>query len=266
MPHPLGLITLLTDFGDRDSFVASMKGVILSINPKATIVDLSHQIAPYAIEDASYLLKSCYRSFPAGTIHVSVVDPGVGSSRCALVVRSRRYFFLAPDNGLLTHVINEEGEVEARVIEREQYHLKSAGLSFDGRDLFAPAAAWLSKRQPFASYGKQIEDYEVFPISEPRMEAEAFVGQVVYVDRFGNLITNLGMKHLDDIRSRTKRETSLLRIAGHIIGGLVGSYREGSCTAPAALINSNGAIEIFVREGSAAQWLKKGRGELVSLS
>ena len=112
MPHPLGLITLLTDFGDRDSYVASMKGAILSICPEARIVDLSHQIAPHRIDEAGYFLKSCYREFPEGTIHVVVVDPGVGSARRAIAVKSVRYIFLAPDNGVLTYIFDDEQPVE----------------------------------------------------------------------------------------------------------------------------------------------------------
>ena len=145
MPHPLGLITLLTDFGDRDSFVASMKGVILTINPHATIVDLSHHVPPHSVEDAAYLLKSCYRYFPEGTVHVAVVDPGVGSARRPLIAKSEQYFFLAPDNGLLTPILAEDSEMEVREIENADYRLTSPGHTFDGRDLFAPAAAWLTK-------------------------------------------------------------------------------------------------------------------------
>ena len=137
MPHPLGLITLLTDFGDRDCFVASMKGVILTINPQVTIVDLSHQVPPHSVEDAAYLLESCYRCFPEGTVHVAVVDPGVGSSRRALIAKSGDCFFLAPDNGILTPILAEGREVEVREIENPDYRLTAPGPTFDGRDLFA---------------------------------------------------------------------------------------------------------------------------------
>ena len=155
MPHPLGLITLLTDFGDRDSFVASMKGVILTINPHATIVDLSHHVPPHSVEDAAYLLKSCYRYFPKGTVHVAVVDPGVGSARRPLIAKSEHYFFLAPDNGLLTPILAGDSEVEVREIENADYRLTPRRRTFDGRDLFAPAAAWLTRQQPFASFGQR---------------------------------------------------------------------------------------------------------------
>jgi len=266
VPNPLGLITLLTDFGDRDWFVASMKGVILTINPHATIVDLSHHVPPYSVEDAAYLLRSCYRYFPEGTVHVAVVDPGVGSVRRPLIAQSDHSFFLAPDNGLLTPILAEDSEMEVREIENVEYRLTSPGRTFDGRDLFAPAAAWLSRQQPFASFGRPIDDYKTFTISMPKWEAMALVGEIVYVDRFGNLISNFTPHHVKEIRDSTKRPDALIRIAGHTIDGLVSSYAEGSKVKPSALINSNGAIEVFVKEGSAAQWLKIGRGEPVALS
>ncbi len=266
MPHPLGLITLLTDFGERDSFVASMKGVILTINPHATIVDLSHHVPPHSIEDAAYLLKSSYRYFPEGTVHVAVVDPGVGSARRPLIAKSEHYFFLAPDNGLLTPILTEDGEMEVREIENSDFRLTSPGHTFDGRDLFAPAAAWLTRQQPFASFGRLIDDCKTFTISKPKWEAKALVGEIVHVDRFGNLISNLTPHHVKEIRDVTKRPDPLIRIACHTIDGLVGSYQEGDAQLPRALINSNGQLEIFLKESSAASLLQLGKKESVRLT
>jgi S-adenosylmethionine hydrolase len=264
VPHPLGLITLLTDFGDRDSFVASMKGVILTINPHATLVDLSHHIRPHSVEDAAYLLRSCYRYYPEGTVHVAVVDPGVGSERRPLIAKSERYFFLAPDNGLLTNILADNSEMEVREIENKAYRLISQGRTFDGRDLFAPAAAWLTKQQPFASFGRLIGDCRTFTISKPKWEVKALVGEIVHVDRFGNLISNLTPHHVKEIQDVTKRPHTQVRIAGHTIDGFVGSYAEGSRVDPSALINSNGVIEVFINEGNAAQRLKTGcRAEII---
>ena len=265
MPHPSGLITLLTDFGVRDSFVASMKGVILTINPQATFVDLSHHVPPHSVEAAAYLLNSCYRYFPKGTVHVAVVDPGVGSARRALIAKSERYFFLAPDNGLLTHILAENREMEVREIENADYRLPSAGRTFDGRDLFAPAAAWLTRQQPFASFGRLIDDCKTFTISKPIWEALALVGEIVHVDRFGNLISNLTPHHVKEIREATKRPDPLIRIAGHTIERLVGSYSEGNPLIPHALINSNGQIEIFLKEGNVARSMDAGRVQRVDL-
>lgn len=266
MPPLRPLITLLTDFGDRDWFVASMKGVILTINPHATIVDLSHHVPPHTIEDAAYLLKSCYRYFPEGTVHVAVVDPGVGSARRPLIAKSERCFFLAPDNGLLTHILADNSEMEVREIENEDYRLRSLGRTFDGRDLFAPAAAWLTTQQPFASFGRVIDDYKTFRISMLKWEDRALVGEIVYVDRFGNLISNITIKHLEEVRSVTRRQVRTICIGKHKIEGFVANYSDGTPDHPRALVNSNGLVEIFIKEGSAANSLGVGTREPMTVS
>ena len=258
------LITLLTDFGDRDWFVAGMKGAILSIHPDARIVDLSHQIAPHRIDEAGYFIKSCYREFPEGTIHVVVVDPGVGSARRAIAVKSGRYLFLAPDNGVLTYIFDDEQPVEVREIDQQRFRRQSPGRTFDGRDLFAPAAARLAKHEPFESYGPVIGDYRTFPIPQPRWEQAILVGEIIHVDRFGNLISTLTSHHVKEVQDVTKRPNRQICIAGHTIDELVGSYAEGSRVEPSALINSNGVIEVFLNEGNAAQRLKTGcRAEII---
>src|SRR5712692_1270414 len=266
VPHPLGLITLLTDFGDRDSFVASMKGVILTINPHATLIDLSHHVPPHSVEDAAYLLKSCYRYFPEGTVHVAVVDPGVGSARRPLIAKSEHCFFVAPDNGLLTPILAEDSTMEVREIENTDYLLTSPGRTFDGRDLFAPAAAWLTRQQPFASFGRLVADCKTFTIGQPRWEETVLVGEIVYVDRFGNLISNLTPQHLEEVCVAAKRSQPFIRIGERIIEGLVASYSEGMVKQPSALINSDGRLEIFVKEASAADLLQTGRGERIEVS
>ena len=266
MPTPSGLITLLTDFGDRDWFVASMKGAILSIHPHATIVDLSHRVPAHAVEDGAYLLKSCYRYFPEGTIHVAVVDPGVGSGRRPLIVKSSRYFFLAPDNGLLTHVFNEEKDHEIRELENTRFRLESAGHTFDGRDVFAPAAAWLAKGEPFESFGPVLVDCKKWSIAVPRWEGGQLIGEVAYVDRFGNLITNVTVAHLKEVREVLGRPMPFIRIGECLIDGLVNSYSEGDPEAPRALINSEGAVEIFLNQANAAEQLSLGRKTRVVLS
>jgi S-adenosylmethionine hydrolase len=266
MPPAISLITLLTDFGDRDYFVASMKGVILNINPQARIVDLSHQVAPYQVKDAAYLLKSSYRYFPDGTVHVAVVDPGVGSARRPLLVSTSRYFFLAPDNGLLTDIVQEELSVEVRQIQNKQYRLDTEGATFDGRDLFAPAAAWLTRGQAPGTFGRLIRDVTTLPAHEPAWEGPTFVGRIVYVDHFGNLISNITSSHLAEIRRYTKRTLVLIRIAGKTIDDLTTCYADGSSDAPRALINSNGHVEVFVKEGSAAHMLNVGRGERMEVT
>jgi len=262
----MGLITLLTDFGTADWFVASMKGVILSINPQATIVDLTHEVPHHAVENAGYLLKCCYRFFPPGTVHVAVVDPGVGSERRPLIAKSPRYFFLAPDNGLLSQVAEGEGEIEVREIENAQYRLESQGRTFDGRDVFAPAAAWLTKNASFDSFGRLLESYKKFPVQSPRWEHAALVGEVIHIDRFGNLITNFSASHVKQWQEMAKRPNPTIRISGHVMDGLVGSYSEGDSESPHALINSEGYLEIFLKESSAALGLRVVCGEPVRLS
>lgn len=265
MLQPLGLVTLLTDFGERDWFVASMKGVIFSINPSASIVDLCHQIPSHAVEDGAFVLQSCYRYYPSGTIHVAVVDPGVGGARRPIVVRTSRYFFVAPDNGLLSYVFEQETDIEIREIENKQFRLDAEGRTFDGRDVFAPAAAWLTKHQLFASFGRVLEDCRTFAIPSPRWEQQALRGEVVYIDRFGNLITNLTNRHMQEVRDVTKRTDPFIQVGGNTIEGLVRSYSEGMVDRPRALINSDGRLEIFIKEASASARLRVGRHETVVL-
>lgn len=265
MPSAISVITLLTDFGDRDYFVASMKGVILGINPQARIVDLSHGIAPHQIDEAAYLLKAAYKYFPDGTVHVAVVDPGVGSLRRPLLVTTSRHFFVAPDNGLLSYIYQEESGIEVRQIENRQYRLDSEGATFDGRDLFAPAAAWLTKGQQPGSYGKLIRDYVKLPLAEPEWQGSVLSGRIVYVDRFGNLISNLTPFHIKEVQGKTRRSDVSIRLGDVTINGLVRSYSQGDPAVPHALINSNGRVEIFIKEGSAADRLKLGRGEKIEV-
>ena len=263
MPPSLRLITLLTDFGDRDWFVASMKGAILSIHPQARIVDLSHQIAPHRIDEASYFLKSCYREFPEGTIHVVVVDPGVGSVRRAIAVNSGRYFFLAPDNGVLTYIFDDEQPVEVREIDQRKFRRESLGHTFDGRDLFAPAAAWLAKQQSFESFGRLINDPKAFTIAEPKSDATALAGEIVHVDRFGNLISNITATHLGEFHNASKATSSTIRIGKCMISRLVTSYTEGQSNCLCALVNSNGFLELFIREDNAANSVQLGVGDRI---
>jgi S-adenosyl-L-methionine hydrolase (adenosine-forming) len=266
MPAAISVVTLLTDFGEKDYFVASLKGVILGINPQARIVDLSHQVTPHNIEEAAYLLKSCYRYFPDGTVHLVVVDPGVGSARRPLLVTSSRHFYVAPDNGILSYIYDEETSVEVRHIENRQYRLDAAGATFDGRDVFAPAAAWLTKGQAPGSFGRLIRDYARLRISEPRWQEHCLAGEIVYVDHFGNLISNVTSDHLREARSRRKGDMVQVSIGGNTISGLVDHYGEGQDRTPQALINSNGQLEIFVKEGNAAELLKTTVGERIEIS
>ncbi|MFQ5991133.1 MAG: S-adenosyl-l-methionine hydroxide adenosyltransferase family protein [Nitrospiraceae bacterium] len=266
MPPPISVITLLTDFGDRDYFVASMKGVILGINSQARIVDLCHQVAPQQVAEGAYLLRSSYRYFPDGTVHVAVVDPDVGSGRRALLVTTSRYYFLAPDNGILSYILKEELSVEVRQIENKQYRLDSEGATFDGRDLFAPAAAWLTRGQPAGSFGRLVRDYCTLPVAEPLWEGAVLVGQITYVDRFGNLISNITPLQLKEVRGKTRRDRVTIHVAGQLIDGVVTCYADGQPGRAHALINSNGHLEVFVRCGNAAEELKVASGQPIQVT
>lgn len=167
---------------------------------------------------------------------------------------------------MLTHVFEQEDEVEVREIENKQYRLDTDGHTFDGRDVFAPAAAWLTKQQPFASYGRLVRDVHQFPVTAPQWEQAALVGEVVYVDGFGNLITNVSLRHVKEVREVTKRPNPLIRVAGRSIDGLVRCYAEGDHGSPRALINSDGQLEIFCKEASASALMTVGRHEPVKLS
>jgi len=239
--------------------------VILTVNPQATLVDLSHHVPPYSVEDAAYLLKSCYRYFPNGTVHVAVVDPGVGSARRPLLAKSEHYFFLAPDNGLLTHILAEEREMEVREVENADYRLTSPGHTFDGRDLFAPAAAWLTKGAPVSSFGRIIDDPITHSVALPVWQGQALAGQVEYVDRFGNLISNITVKHLQEFLTAAGEQHLTIHIGTCAIKGLVASYSEGKYDVPSALINSCGRLEIFLDRNSAARHLQIGVGGTIRL-
>lgn len=266
MPSPISLITLLTDFGLRDYFVPSMKGVMLGINSQARLIDLSHQVTPHSIEEAAFILQSSYHYFPDGTVHVVVVDPGVGSDRRALLVSTSRYFFLAPDNGVLSGIIAEELDVEVRHIENKQYRLDSEGATFEGRDLFAPAAAWLTKGQVPGSYGRLIRDYVTIPLEAPTIQSGTLIGRVVYIDHFGNVITNITKADLQRLKAVTKREPEKMVLGNVVIHGIKTAYIEGAAGVPEALINSNGKLECFVKQGRAVDRSQAKIGQRVEVS
>lgn len=265
MASAISLVTLLTDFGDVDYFVPSMKGVMLGINPQMRVVDLTHQIPPQGIEQAAFFLKSCYRYFPDGTVHVVVVDPDVGTERRTLLVSTSRYFFLAPDNGVLSYVLEEETSVEVRSIENKQYRLESDGATFDGRDLFAPSAAWLTRGQTPGSYGRLIYDAMSLPKQAPKIQEGRLKGHIVYIDHFGNAITNVTVSDLENFRSVTKKELSGVQVGNFEIHGLKRHYAEGALGLPEVLINSNGHLEIFIKQGNAADRCHLQRGQVVTV-
>ncbi|MBN1418308.1 MAG: SAM-dependent chlorinase/fluorinase [Planctomycetes bacterium] len=249
-------ITLLTDFGPKDPFIGIMKGVIASIAPDALVIDLCHGVSPHRIEEGAFLLVSSYRFFPPGTIHVAVVDPGVGGRRRILGIRAGGYTFLVPDNGLIGPVLAETGEpVEARTIENASYFLQPVSRTFHGRDIFAPVAAHLARGIPLAGMGAPAAPFLRLSFPSPRREGAAIVGEVIHVDHFGNLVTNVPIGEDDRVEA--------VEIAGRRIEGLAASYEEGRPGEPLALPGSAGYLEISVRCGRADDMLGVGRGEPV---
>ena len=255
MPSAISVVTLITDFGDRDYFVASMKGVMLGINNQTRIIDVSHQVSPYAIEEAAFLLNSCYHYFPDGTVHVVVVDPSVGSSRRGLLVTTSRFFFVAPDNGVLSYIFENELNVEVRQIENRQFRLDSSGATFEGRDLFAPSAAWLTRGQTPGAYGRLVTDYEKLPIHKPEVRKGVLYGRVAYIDHFGNIITDITPDDIKSLQEITKNKKFSIHLGGVCIDELKTHYEQGSVETPEALINSNGYLEVFLKKESAAEKL-----------
>jgi hypothetical protein len=255
----MSLVVLLTDFGLRDHYVATMKGVILSLNPSARIIDLSHDVQPQRVGEAGYLLWAAYRYFPAGTVFVCVVDPGVGSRRRILAAESGGRAFLAPDNGLLDFVILEEKINTAREIMivgdsvkgLPGVTLRQRSLTFHGRDIFAPVAAALSSGKqwtsdaPLASF-RSIQP--VFVTSENRNVKP----QILHIDRFGNLITNIRSTGADEALQLARR----IRIGGRTVSRWITKYSEGSERLPSLIVGSSNLVEIVLKNGSAARTLK----------
>jgi S-adenosylmethionine hydrolase len=252
-----GVISLLTDFGIDDPFVGVMKGVILARFPQAKIVDLTHGIAPHDVAHGAFWLERSFRWFPLGTVHVAVVDPGVGTARAPLAVRAADHLFVGPDNGLLAGIVACDGAAEVRQIDVEALGLPAPSATFHGRDVFAPVAAELSARRVlFDMVGPPAlaRKGELLAAAE-RIGAEAR-GSVVCADRFGNLISNLDASLLKGF------ERPEVEIGG-IVRPLVHTYADGERLDYVAVINAFGTVELSMREGNAARALGVGRGAAV---
>ena len=241
------LITLSTDFGHKDSFVGIMKGVIFGINPKASVIDLSHGIPPQDILAGALVLRYAAPFFPRGTIHVAVVDPGVGSKRRPLLIESEGCFFIGPDNGILSLAL--EGKKVSSVIELSNttYHLKPTSATFHGRDIFAPAAAYLSLAIPPQDFGHAVSDFARLAWPEVAKMEGGLAGKIIYIDGFGNLITNVRDRDLSTFRP----EELTISVAGATVRGLAPNYSKAEERSYAALINSWGLLEISAFKANA---------------
>ena len=250
------ILTFLTDYGTADYYVAAVKGTVLRLAPGTELVDVSHEVPPGDVETAAFLLAAAAPAFPAGTVHLAVVDPGVGSSRRILAARTPAAWFLAPDNGLLTPVL--DGAVSLRSVENAGLFQSAPGQTFHGRDRFAPAAAWLLRGGPEAALGPEIGDPKRLPAPPPRRSPGRISGRVVHVDRYGNLVTDIPATWLPPgpCRAEVGGRTAIRR-AGH--------YAEIPAGEAALLAGSLGTVELSLNGDDLARRWNAGRGVEVEI-
>jgi S-adenosyl-L-methionine hydrolase (adenosine-forming) len=260
------IISITTDFGENDHFVGVMKGVILSINPDAVIVDINHQVNSYDIFDGAYNLGQSYHYFPPGTIHMAVVDPGVGSERRPIIVQTKDYKFVAPDNGVLSLVYEREERIEVRHVTAEHFFVKPVSNTFHGRDIFAPVAAWLSRGMEAEKFGGILTDYARFTSLRPkRVDNSTLTGVVIKVDKFGNLVTNFREEDVPQLFGQNPPPFRIT-INGHEITQISQSFSAGQPSELFAIVGSSGFLEICTNRGSAARTLNVNRGTEVALA
>jgi hypothetical protein len=259
------IVTFTTDFGVSDPFVGVLHGVVLNLHPATTIVDVCHAVASYDVPDGAWTIAQAYRFFPPRTVHVVVVDPGVGSQRRPIIAETKDYIFVAPDNGVLSLVEAREPKFTVRHITAERYFLQPVSQTFHGRDIFAPVAGWLSKGVSPSEFGPEITDYVRLPVSQvERIGQNSLRGVVLKVDKFGNLITNIGELDAPALFSGACPAVSIL-IAGETITRLYQSYAQGEGDEIFAIVGSSGYLEIAANQASAAEKLAAAPGTPVGI-
>ena len=259
------IVTFTTDFGLSDSFVGVLHGVVLNIHRETTVVDICHAVASYDVLDGAWTIAQAYRFFPPRTVHVVVVDPGVGSLRRAILVETDDYIFVAPDNGVLSLIESRESKFAVRHITAERYFLHPVSQTFHGRDIFAPVAAWLSKGVAPSEFGPEISDYVRLPLPQvERLGENSLRGVVLKVDKFGNLITNISELEAPALFGKVAPPVEIL-ISGQTITRLCHSYAEGGEDEFFAIVGSSGYLEIAARQASAAEKLAAGPGTPVGV-
>jgi len=258
------IITLTTDYGTNDHLVGVLKGVILKINPDVQIVDITHGVTPFDLLDGATAIANAYSYFPPRTIHVVVVDPGVGTERRPLIVSGQNQYFLAPDNGVLSGVYEKEQNFLVRHLTAEHYFLHPVSKTFHGRDVFAPVAGWLSKNWQPGSMGEEITDFKRFALPRPKEADGLLKGVVMKVDSFGNLITNFREEDLPAIA--IEKGVINLQVGTHAVSKLVPTFAHGAAGEAIAYVGSSGNLEIGVNKGSASKTLGLGRGTPVLLN
>lgn len=259
---PAGIITLLTDFGTTDAFVGIMKGVIAAIHPAARVIDLTHAIPPQQVLAGALALRSAVDFFPPGTIHVAVVDPGVGSARQPLLVETDGGWLIGPDNGLLWLAAQRLRLRSARLLENREFFRQPVSQTFHGRDVFAPSAAHICRGVDPSQVGGVLEHIVALPIPVVEHTADGIAGVVLYVDHFGNLVTNIEAETLAGFPAPQVS----VSIRGMHIAGPVSAYTSVPEGQPLAIVGSWGMLEIAVRNGSAAEVLAAGPGVPVTLA
>ena len=257
------VIALLTDFGTRDHYAGTMKGVALGICPDATLVDITHDIAPHDVLSGALELAASYKYFPPGTIFLAVVDPGVGSSRRALAAEAGGYRFVGPDNGVLTLVLNEAPPKRVVEITERRYARPTVSRTFEGRDRFAPAAAWLAKGIELTALGRTLTTWQTVTVPAPVATANQLMGDVLRVDRFGNLVTNIDRRTFDRFAGAGGIDVAA---GSHAIDKLVATYAEAVPGELCALFGSTEHLEIAVKGGSAAERLGLERAAAVTVT
>ena len=258
------IITFTTDFGLTEHYVGTMKGVILNINPSVHLVDISNLVQSYDVLDGALAISQSYRYFPSNTIHLVIVDPGVGTSRRPLLVRSEKHFFIAPDNGVMSFVYEQEERLEVRHITSEHYFLQPMSNTFHGRDLFAAVAGWLSKGIESSAFGEVITDYVRFAAPKPKPTGpNTLKGVVLKVDKFGNMITNIRPQDLPQLFEPDARFRIILGKAE--ITKMKTAYAQGTPGETFAILGSLGYLEIATNRGMAARMVGADKGSDVGV-
>lgn len=247
------VITLLTDFGLKDPFVSQMKGIILKINDDVNLVDMTHDISPHLIREAAITIGMCYEYFPSASIHVCVVDPGVGSGRRPILVAAEDHYFIGPDNGIFSFIFNVSKDIKVVHLTADYYFEKKNSTTFHARDIFAAVAAWLSKGIPIENFGGEIKDYVTLNLPMPNSSSQNSVdGEVIYIDRFGNAITNISIKSFGNIpRFEIFSKARVLCKSNQI--PLKQFYADVSDKELYAIFNSNELLELFVYRENASE-------------
>ena len=258
------IVTLTTDFGLSDPFAGILHGVVLSIHPDTTIVDISHAVASYDIFEGAWTIAQAYRFFPPRTVHVAVIDPGVGSERRPIIAETDDYIFVAPDNGVLSLIEARESKFSVRHVTADRYFLRPVSQTFHGRDVFAPVAGWLSKGVAPSEFGEEVSDYVRLALPKVEQIGDGLRGVVLKVDKFGNLITNIGELDAPALFGHAVPPVNIL-VAGETITHVCRSYAEGGDQELFAIMGSSGYLEIAARQASAAEKLAAGVGTPVGV-